>query len=61
MPKSKEWIDGYLAALRTFSWWKDGILYVGSGVCTYKEIEDELLRKNPGYKDNPKTRRINED
>ena len=47
--KSKEWIDGYLEALFDWAWWKDGIMYVGSGNRTYSEIKSNLLEDNPSY------------
>jgi hypothetical protein len=46
MPKSKDWIEGYLTALYDFAWWADGTMYVGSGVYTYQEIKDNILKEN---------------
>jgi len=46
MAEKKDWINGYLTALHDFAWWKDGEMYVGIGVYTYKEIKDRTLREN---------------
>lgn len=39
----KEEIDaywrGYLQALYDYAWWKDGVMYIGSGIRTYKEAK----------------------
>ena len=50
MLRSKEWIEGYLTALYSFAWWRDGVQYVGSGRYTYQEIKENILKEN--VKDN---------
>jgi len=32
------YLEGYLAALYDFAWYRNGTMYLGSGVRTYKEI-----------------------
>lgn len=46
MTKSKEWVKGYLTALHDFAWWKDGTMLVGSGIYTYTQIADKILKEN---------------
>lgn len=36
---------GYLAALETFAWWKDGEQLVGCGVRSLKQAKAEFLAK----------------
>lgn len=31
------WFDGYIAGLREYAWWKDGVQYVGSCGTTLKD------------------------
>jgi len=49
--RSNEWIKGYLEALWLSAWWKDGILYVGNGSYTYRELKEAILKENPDYKE----------
>lgn len=36
---------GYLQALYDFAWWKDGVQYVGCGVKTLKQAQEDFEKK----------------
>jgi len=36
------YLEGYLAALYDFAWYRNGTMYLGSGIRTYKEIAQPL-------------------
>ena len=40
------YFNGLGEGVRAFAWWKDGTMYVGSGVYTYQEIKDNILKEN---------------
>jgi hypothetical protein len=44
--QKRAYCHGYLDALYDFAWWKDGVLYVGSGVYTYKQKKGEFKQKH---------------
>ncbi len=50
--EKQAFIKGYLEALYDYAWWKNGVMYVGCGVVTYKEAHRKFLEsqgdKNAG-------------
>lgn len=38
MGKPNDYIDGFIAGMRAFAWWKDGVQYVGTCGTTLKEV-----------------------
>lgn len=41
-------IDGALAALELFAWWKDGVEMVGCGVMSLEQAKKDLLASMKG-------------
>ncbi len=48
--KSKEFIEGYVAGLKAFAWWKDGEQFVGTSGLSLKEAV-EGVKEVTGYVD----------
>lgn len=42
---SDGFLEGYLASLYNFAWWKDGTQYVGCGNKTYAQAKEEAEKK----------------
>ena len=44
--KDKRFLDGYLAALYDYAWWKDGEMQVGNCGTSYKDAKDAAVCKH---------------
>lgn len=42
--RSPDFINGFLAGLQEYAWWKDGVQYVGSCGTTLKEAMEEVVQ-----------------
>ena len=43
--KAEMYLNGYMAGLRAYSWWRNGVLYVGSCGTTLKQAEEIARRE----------------
>jgi hypothetical protein len=41
-------LNGFLAGLSEYAWWKDGVQYVGSSGTTLAEAEDRAKKEHGG-------------